>query len=625
MLTRNIYTILFCLLSVAYFTGCSISPLEKALRLSGKNRKELEKVLYHYSSKEDSLKLKAAKFLIENMPGHYSFESEKLRDYYDTIDSIFVSSSYYYRYYLKMLPFYDLSVASTLKRKYDIKTISSNFLIDHINEIFEQRRHRPWLRDMPFSDFCEYILPYRISNEPLELLSTHFRDSLVRVNDDILLYFDDLKQDIYSASKFIINQREPLGNIDPYRDIYFGKQILTRSYECFETNLLHQIKCRFHCIPVAYDFIPYHAYRNNGHAWLSLIDYRYYYNNLSNYRPERAARIYRHTYTRNAIPEPSQKEYIPELFRNPFQKNVTSYYLPVSDINIPILQSKINGNKYAYLCIFNNKKWQAIAFSKIKNKKVCFNEMGRGIVYLPIVYDKNNAVSINYPILLKTDGSCIRLKPDTTTQLALTLTRKYPSSSRLTESDFNILEGRIEASNDFNFKQFDTLLFIRTLSYLNPKKLSLKTQSKYRYYRLKIPEGKIVCLSELEFFSQDSIVRGQIISSTNTRDKRFVFDNDPLSYGIINDWIGIDLGQACQVTDVEYLVRNDANNVFKDGVYELFYYDSTGWISLGRKIAQQNQLLYNNIPSNALLWLHNVKEGQEERIFTVEGGEIKFW
>lgn len=44
--------------------------LEQALKLSGENRNALEAVLAHY--KHDSLKYRAACFLIKNMPYHYS-------------------------------------------------------------------------------------------------------------------------------------------------------------------------------------------------------------------------------------------------------------------------------------------------------------------------------------------------------------------------------------------------------------------------------------------------------------------------------------------------------------------------------------------------------------------------
>lgn len=54
-------------------TGNDNPRLEKALSLSGSNRQELEKVLHHFSQNpSDSLYLKAAIFLIENMPAGLS-------------------------------------------------------------------------------------------------------------------------------------------------------------------------------------------------------------------------------------------------------------------------------------------------------------------------------------------------------------------------------------------------------------------------------------------------------------------------------------------------------------------------------------------------------------------------
>lgn len=64
----------------------SISSLELALRMAKDNRTELEKVLYYYQQDAiDSLKYKAACFLIENMP-YYSYiygeQLEKYKKYY---------------------------------------------------------------------------------------------------------------------------------------------------------------------------------------------------------------------------------------------------------------------------------------------------------------------------------------------------------------------------------------------------------------------------------------------------------------------------------------------------------------------------------------------------------------
>ncbi len=65
-----LYSLIYLLVSCAPKMEC---PLENVLKLAGKNRHELERVIKHYSKEPtDSLKLKAAEFLIMNMPGKYT-------------------------------------------------------------------------------------------------------------------------------------------------------------------------------------------------------------------------------------------------------------------------------------------------------------------------------------------------------------------------------------------------------------------------------------------------------------------------------------------------------------------------------------------------------------------------
>ena len=67
------------LLFLILFFSCKKSDIERSLTLAGDNAVELRKVLDHYSKNiDDSLKYKAAVFLIENMPGHYSFGGNQL-------------------------------------------------------------------------------------------------------------------------------------------------------------------------------------------------------------------------------------------------------------------------------------------------------------------------------------------------------------------------------------------------------------------------------------------------------------------------------------------------------------------------------------------------------------------
>lgn len=74
----------FIFLFLVLLFSCQSSEekqLEKVLTLAGNNRPELEKVLEHYKENEaDSLKLRAAKFLIMNMPGHQSYIGKILKN-----------------------------------------------------------------------------------------------------------------------------------------------------------------------------------------------------------------------------------------------------------------------------------------------------------------------------------------------------------------------------------------------------------------------------------------------------------------------------------------------------------------------------------------------------------------
>ena len=68
------YFLLMLMSGFCFSCGISYTPeIERALQQAGRNRRELGKVLKHYRrTPSDSLKYKAAEFLIANMPGKYS-------------------------------------------------------------------------------------------------------------------------------------------------------------------------------------------------------------------------------------------------------------------------------------------------------------------------------------------------------------------------------------------------------------------------------------------------------------------------------------------------------------------------------------------------------------------------
>lgn len=158
----------FLALFVICFTMLSCNPwsseTNKALKLAGDNRDELEKVLrYYHEVAPDSLKLKAAEYLISNMLYQYS-------RFGAGVDSLNESYKYVYGIYIKdrnsvfMSDSIRQRLNAELDAEYDLKRMSSKYLISQIESAFDTYHRFDWCKMYPFEIFCEYILPYKIGN-----------------------------------------------------------------------------------------------------------------------------------------------------------------------------------------------------------------------------------------------------------------------------------------------------------------------------------------------------------------------------------------------------------------------------------------------------------------------------
>lgn len=117
-----------CLVIIA---ACN-SNIDKALKLSERNRNELEKVLDHFKNSSYPLRYKAARFLIENMPSQYHEQGTSV----DAFDFLYVRASSISqnnrtKFLESMLFAKDLSRVSMV---YDISCMKADYLIKRINE-----------------------------------------------------------------------------------------------------------------------------------------------------------------------------------------------------------------------------------------------------------------------------------------------------------------------------------------------------------------------------------------------------------------------------------------------------------------------------------------------------------
>lgn len=614
MKLKHIYTCLIFLSILSCQT--KNDALESALKLAGNNRSELEKVLNHYSQNPaDSLKLKAAEFLIENMPGHYTLEGALINEYREKIDN--ASISYLNRKQLDI----SLGLLETFKNDshkiQDVETITAEFLIRHIDLSFVALNTYPWLENLPFDIFLDYILPYRFENERLDL----WRDSL-HVNPDYLhniLAHKELSMHTISGTNKIIKLAEsqapaPLALLEHLlgRDIY---------KECNHLSQRDNFSARATNFPLAIDYIPYYANRNGFHQWTTTISPEFKETNMLQPYSRKAAKVFRKTYSRNNILTPKKNEYVPELFQDPFFKDVTALYLYTTDVVISVNKKIMKSPRYAYLCVFNSLEWQPTAIGVLERNKAKFKDIGRNIIYLPVAHVGKKMLPLNFPFILDQKGEVKHLIPDTCNRQTLRLNRKYPFALAIHHYNKQFEELVITASNHPLLSIRDTLSksLSSTKTYHD---LPLASKYAYRYWCF-TNSFRNTEFAEIVFLN----AKGEPIRGETDSLYMNAFDGRSLSFCTLpqNQELIVDFGQSVEISRITFIPRSDGNGVYMGEEYELFYHDSNGWQSLGRQIAKDYFLEYNNVPQGALLWLHNHTTGIEERIFTHENGNIRFW
>lgn len=139
------------------------------------NRIITRKVLAHYQN--DSLKLAAATFLLDNIGDKFAYCKEDIERYdtifalYDELNKKGETSSepeLAKKCWHTLIQTYGKMKPSLFEREYDRKTLSASFLIDNIDVAFEAWQTAPNFITRDFNLFCRYVLPYRVGNEPIE-------------------------------------------------------------------------------------------------------------------------------------------------------------------------------------------------------------------------------------------------------------------------------------------------------------------------------------------------------------------------------------------------------------------------------------------------------------------------
>lgn len=632
----------------------SFSFLDTALQSAGNNRQELEKVLHYYRiNLSDSLKYKAACFLIGNMPFYTYSVGEQLDNYKS-----------YYTWLKKSRGKTPQQVADSVKNVYgaikalekkcDIMEIDSAYLCHNIDWAFKVWQEQPWGKNISFETFCEYLLPYRIGDEPL----TYWRETYYEKYNsllDSLRMSDSLDiEDPVVAANYLISKLPDKNyyytSVMPYPFGHIGSEYVQYlSGTCREVTDFAVYLFRALGIPCAIDFVPVRSYINAGHFWLTTWnkDGEEYMTDFPQklrlvrknwwYRWDDSSKVYRYTFGVNRELYEQMAKYGEEIYpfwRLPKFTDVTHEYGYnfKKELAIPLekqYKTKRSG-KIAYLCVSDRDRWTPIDWTEYDASRLSFQYVRNGSFMRVATYENGTLCFLTDPFYVDKQSNEIcyypvgKEKEDVILYAKCDIGRENMFRNRM-------IGGVFEGSNHPGFWEKDTLFIIQG----RPNRLNTTVKSwsdkEYRYLRYFGPPRSACNIAEVAFYEKNDTVAlpGKIIGTPGcyqhdgTHEYTNVFDGKTWTsfdyHKPTGGWAGLDLGRKVRVDRIVYTPRNRDNYVRPNDVYELFYCDRD-WKSAGKIKAAADSLVFRDIPVNTLLLLRNHTRGLDERIFIYENG-----
>lgn len=629
-------------LTAASLASCSLShsisdeeKLERALTSAGDNRAELEKVLARYAS--DPQKSEAARWLISNMPMHFTStgeETERYREYFrlaadhsidikalvDSLDSVQGRPN-----------------TARMRQIPDITTLDSAFLAAHIDAAFKARDTRPWGKNVRWEDFLEFVLPYRVGDEPAtlwrETIIARYGtliDSIAALpgSDDPLYAADQLYRGWMGQKKFRWTSKLPVGP-------RIGVEITDwKTGACRERADGMTYLLRTAGLPASLHLAPVRGDLNDSHSWGVVYDRNGY-----PYIPEQhsdsaslfkvpAGKVQCETFSINeeTLQTFTHDPSAPSALRNPFNRDMTDAYLSPAirrTLKLPLeaMPGTSKGDTL-YVASASHREWVPVGYGIAGRDSVDFGYVGKDVVCVAGRWGDIGFSPASYPLRYTSDGETVYYTAGETIPVNL-----YSKCS-VTVGDFahRMKGGVFEASDTPDFAVTDTLHVIPECPKRLYTEVRLDSMTPRRYVRYRGADKTFCNVAEIALYEapEDTArMTGRIIGTPGSYDAiheyTSAWDADPytsmdhmLPSGA---WTGMDFCRPRSIARIVYTPRNRDNFIHLGYTYELFYYDrDNGWVSLGKATATDDSL-HMEAPTGALLYLHCLDGGEAERIF----------
>lgn len=614
--------------------SCSINndEIEAVIESAGDNGAELLDLLAKLKGDE----LKAAQYLIVNMPGLGAYKNEtymlmdSLLDPIGKMDTWIVDSVGKSRWWA-----YDYQSHPML---FDIEHITADYLEGNIRDAFSDWRTKSWNKSLGRNNFMELLLPYRSDDEMLtrwrETYKQRYGDSIEEISDVVeaaRIIAERLGREYYRFNEDIRK---------PHRDALSLLRI--RAGNCVDECDRAMYAMRANGIPSAIDGFFVSPDNGGSHRWNVLYDNvtkRFIPFNTSDNKPARKAvysdyrrkgKVYRFTYgiMEDRIEQIKQHPHAPQVLRNLRIKDVTSEYFGSNHADLDVLN---NCGEEVYLGIFTPERIMPIGFGeRVADNKVRFYDIEPYVIYFPLAYSREShgIIPIGNAFTILNDGTTHVFIPDSMRRECVKLTRKMPVRPQIKEwMEAGVVGMIIEGCNSYRDGDWTTLYEFDKPLTSNFNVVCIDTAKAYRYYRI-VPSNGYFQLSEVRFFDDEECknpINMRIYEPIDSAESRAV-DGDLLTYYIFSPEryrIAFNNINGKRVRKIAFSPRNDDNYVWPGQEYELLYFDNGEWRSLGIKMATEHDIDFE-APGNAVLWLRNRTKGREEQVFVCVDGRQLF-
>ena len=633
---------------IIFLSACSQEQRELrcALRMAGDNRPELKKVLAYFNSSGDEEKELAAEYLIRNMPLHHSFYGDA-DAYRDSVKALIplMKNAYLYNQHMGRI---NKQFSDSFSLRRDINIITSDFLIDNINEAFDIWREGYMTEHLDFNEFCEYVLPYKVAeNQLADNWREEYKHLFPGVEKDVCTIIDEYSGEPMipynairgRAMKSAMVYTDSLDDTSLYdlrliKDIPYGDCISFCDYGL----LLYRSKG----LPVAVDYVPSWPDRPGSHAWMSILSKRgismpvHAFQNgdvNGDIRCRNLSKVYRRTYKPNKELAKRTKIGYPIPIKDIFFEDVTNQYTKTETVSLRC--NKIIFGKNLYVATYDNQNWIPVAYGYRRGlHKAVFENLGVNVLYLPVKISFFGQLKIiGDPFYIHKDGEIEKINPrKNSITHSVSVCRKYPIGWKMADIYNRTRMCYVLGSKSESFDFCDTLAYIETgkcwASYQQ-----IHSKDSYRFIKVTAAQDSKFDLAEIKMYKNDSVLKPQVLFSPvqekvprkNTIDK--IYDDDALTWFPTDDklnlWAGMDFGEQVEFSGVFCAARSDGNTIYPGYEYILQCWNGKNWETIESFIGQKEIThICRNVPENALLILKCKTTGVENRPFLVSKNEI---